>query len=105
MSKLLLLVDERYIGRITWRSQLALDIIRKKFEELKTLDRARAWPFKQFFEAPSLRFLGVIIHLLLRKIKSGSKNEIHFEIGGRFVKFGIGEFSLITGLNFGSYPE
>ena len=53
-----------------------------------------------------MRFSDVIIHqFLLRKIKSGSKNEIHFKIGGRFVKFRIGEFALITGLNFGSSPE
>ena len=48
----------------------------------------------------------MIIHeLLLRKIKSETKNKIHFEIGCRFVKFGIGEFALIIGLNFCSYPE
>ena len=83
-----------------------MNTIREKFEELKILDKARAFLFKHFFEAPSLRFSGVIIYqLMLRKIKPGNKNKIHFEIGGRSVKFRIGEFALITGLNFGSYPE
>ena len=65
-----------------------------------------ACPFKQLFEAPKLRFSGVLIHqLLLRKIKSSSRNEIHFEVGGRPIKFRIGESTLITGLNFESYPK
>ena len=37
------------------------------------------------------------------KIKE--KNEIYFEIGRRSIKFGIGEFALITGLNFGLYLD
>ena len=87
MSKLLLPIDKHYIGRITWRGQSTLNTIREKFDELKILDKVRAYPFKYFFQAPSLRFSGVIMHqLLLRKIKSESKNEIHFEISGRSIK-------------------
>ena len=40
----------------------------------------------------------------MKKIKLVSKNKIYFEIGGKFVKFGISEFALIIGLNFGPYP-
>lgn len=40
----------------------------------------------------------------MRKIKSISKNELYFKIGRRFLKFGISEFAMITGLNFNAYP-
>ena len=95
---------EHYTGRLTWRGQSALNSIRSKFEELQLLERARVCPFKQFFKAPALRFPGIIMHqLLLKKIKSSNRNEIHFTVNGRPVKFGIGEYALITGLNFESY--
>ena len=85
---------------------MAFNNIKSKFQDLQLLERGRAWPFKQFFEAPALRFSGVIIHqLLLRKIKFGRRNEIHFKVGGRPVKFEISEYALITRLNFGPYPE
>ena len=97
MSKLLFAIDEHYIGRITWRGQLALNNIKSKFEDLQLLERIRACAFKQFFEAPALRFSGVIIdQLLLKKIKFGSRNEIYFEVSGRPMKFGISEYILIT---------
>ena len=106
MSKLLLAIDDHYTGRVTWRGHLALNNIKSKFQDLQLLERAKACPFKQFFEAPALRFSGVIIHqLLLRKIKFGSRNEIHFEVSGRLMKFGISEYTLISRLNFGSYPK
>ena len=85
---------------------MTLNTIKDKFKEQQILARAKAYPFKHFFEAPSLWFFGVIIHhLLLRKTKLGNKNKIHFEISRRFIKFRIGEFTLITWLNFGPYPD
>ena len=106
MSKLLLAVDYNYTDRLTWRGHLALNNIKSKFQDLQLLERVRTCLFKQFFQAPALRFSGVIIHqLLLRKIKFSSRNEIHFEVVARPMKFGIGEYALITGLNFGPYPE
>ena len=84
---------------------MALNTIKDKFEKLKILDRAKACPFKHFFEVPSSQFFSVSIHqLLLRKIKSRN-NELHFVIGGKSVKFGNGEFALITRLNFDPYPD
>ena len=41
----------------------------------------------------------------MRKIKAGSGNEIQVVVGGGKLKFGIGEYALITGLNYGPYPE
>ena len=83
MSKLIISVDDHYTGRVTWRGHLALNNIKSKLQDQQLLERVRACPFKQFFEAPTLRFFRVIIHqLLLRKMKSDSRNEIHFEVGG-----------------------
>ena len=83
MLNFLLVDDDHYTSRVTWRGHLALNNIKSKFQDPQFLERARTCPFKQLFEAPALRFSGVIIHqLLLRKIKSGSRNEIHFELVG-----------------------
>ena len=106
MSRLIVPVEDHYIGRVTWRGHLALSNIKSKFQDLQLLERARTCPFKQFFEVPALRFSGVLIHqLLLKKIKSDSGNEIHFQVGGRPVKFGLGEYAFITRLNCGPYPK
>ena len=99
MSKLIVPVEDHYTGRVIWRGHLALANVESKFQELQLLERARACPFKQFFEAPPIKFSGVLIHqLLLRKIKSGSGNEIHVAVsGGKPLKFGISEYALIIG--------
>ena len=41
----------------------------------------------------------------MRKINSSTKNEIQFEIGGKYLRFGLSEFVLIIRLNFSSYPK
>ena len=106
MSKLIVLVKDHYIGRVTWSDNLALAHIKVKFQELQLFEKARGCPFSQFFEASPVKLLGVLSHeLLLRKIKAGSGNENHVAIGGGKLKFSIGEFTLITGLKSGPYPE
>ena len=106
MSKLIVPVEDHYTGKVTWRGQLALNNIKSKFEALQLLERARECLFKQFFEAPSLKFLGVIIHqLLLRKIKFAKCNKIHVKVGEKAVKFDLGEYALTTWLNCGPYPD
>ena len=106
MSKFIVLVEDHYIEKVTWRGQVAMKVIKDKFEELDLLEMAKGFPFKQFFEASTMRFSRVIIHqLLLRRIKASSKNELQFEIGGNKMRFGIGEFALIMRLNFGIYPK
>ena len=106
MSKTIVPIEHHYTGRVTWRGQLALKNIKSKFEALQLLERTRACPFKQFFEAPPLKFSRVIIYqLFLRKIKSAKLNEIHAEVGGKPVNFGLGEYHLIIGLNCVPYPN
>ena len=66
-----------------------------RYGELDLLERVKECLFKQFFIPPFVQFSGVLIHqLLLRKIKSPS-----------ILKFDIGEFTLITRLNFGAYLD
>ena len=65
MSKLIVPIHNHYIGRVTWRGQVAMKMIKEKFEELKLVDKVKKCPFKHFFKAPSLQFSGVIIHQLL----------------------------------------
>ncbi|PON54470.1 hypothetical protein TorRG33x02_302530 [Trema orientale] len=49
---------------------------------------------------------GVLIHqLLLRKVKSKNPAELQFFIGDSNLRFGLGEFALITTLNFGKEPD
>lgn len=85
---------------------MAMKMIKDKFEKLKFLERAKECPFKQFFEVSSLQFFSIIIHqLLLRKIISMSKNELPFKIYGKYLRFIIGEFALITGWTSIKFPD
>ena len=45
------------------------------------------------------------MHLIQRMCKSKSTAQLHFLIGGRVLKFGLGEFALITGLNYDEIPD
>ena len=105
MSKLIILVEDHYIGRVTWRGQVAIKVIKDKFEELDLLERAKGCPFKQFFQASPMQFSRVIIHQIFLRMKASSKNGLQFEIGGNKIRFRIGEFTLNTRLNFGVYPK
>ena len=102
MAKLILSIEQHYIRKVTWRGSNALQKIKDKFNALELLPRAKESPFKQFFLAHSVQFSSALIHqLLMRKIKSKNPNEIHIHVGGKNLRFGIREFVLITGLNFG----
>ena len=80
--------------------------IKDKFNALELLPRAKESPFKQLFLAYSVQFSGTMIHqLLMRMIKSKSLNEIHIHVSGKNLRFGIGEFALITRLNVGEDPR
>ncbi|PON62407.1 Ulp1 protease family, C-terminal catalytic domain containing protein [Parasponia andersonii] len=75
--------------------------IKERFEKYDLLERAKQCPFKQFFLAPPMQASGVLIHqLLLRKVKSQNPTELQFFIGDSNLRFGLGEFALITALNF-----
>ncbi|PON51358.1 hypothetical protein PanWU01x14_217250, partial [Parasponia andersonii] len=74
--------------------------IKERFEKYDLLERAKQCPFKQFFLAPPMQASGVLIHqLLLRKVKSQNPAELQFFIGDSNLRFGLGEFALITVLN------
>ncbi|PON88502.1 hypothetical protein TorRG33x02_157160 [Trema orientale] len=81
--------------------------IKERFQALDLMERAKKCPFKPFFKAPLLQFSGVLIHQLrLRKVESlDDMRKIHFDISGKRIRFGLCEFALITGLNFGKYPD
>ncbi|PON49833.1 hypothetical protein PanWU01x14_227320 [Parasponia andersonii] len=74
--------------------------IKERFEKYDLLERAKQCPFKQFFLAPPMQASGVLIHqLLLRKVKSQNPAELQFFIRDSNLRFGLGEFALITALN------
>ncbi|PON37531.1 Ulp1 protease family, C-terminal catalytic domain containing protein [Parasponia andersonii] len=76
--------------------------IKERFEKYDLLERAKQCPFKQFFLAPPMQALGVLIYqLLLRKVKSKNLAELQFFIRDSNLRFGLDEFALITALNFG----
>ena len=53
----------------------------------------------------NLKFSGQLVHnLLLRQIKSPTKSEMWFAVGGKTLRFSIQEFCLITGLECGPEP-
>ncbi|PON87325.1 hypothetical protein TorRG33x02_168170 [Trema orientale] len=56
--------------------------------------------------APPLQFSRVLIHqILLRNESKDKMKEMHFESRGKLVRFGVSEFVLVTGLNFGLYLD
>ena len=104
-SKAPVFVERQFPGKVTYRSVSILSKIVDKFSEYNLLERAKASPFKQFFLAPTMKFSGLLIHqILLRKIPS-EDYELRFLISGQTLRFGIGEFALITGLECGKGPN
>jgi hypothetical protein len=105
MNKLIVPVEEHYTGRVTFRGGTALEKIVAKFTKYGLMDQIKESPFKQFFLAPYLQFSASLIHqLLLRKVQPKYDDELAFFIGGVRMRFGIGEFGLITGLNCSNTP-
>ena len=106
MSILILVTDEHYPDRVLQRATVVMPKIKAKLNALGLSQRAATCPFRRFFLAPNLKFSGVLIHqLLLRKVRSSDNSEMQFLIGSQILRFGLVEFALITGLNFGQYPN
>ena len=106
MSKLIIPVESHFPAKVSTRSGGVMTKIKEKFKELDILEKAENSPFGQFFKAPPMQSSGVIIHqLLLRKVATKKRDELQFMIGGKILRFGIGEFALITGLKCGPDPN
>ncbi|XP_055961001.1 uncharacterized protein LOC130015254 [Mercurialis annua] len=64
------------------------------------LEKFRQSCFGYFLDIPKIKVQNQIIHcLLLREVEQLNKSELWFEVGGHRLKFGIGEFALVSGLN------
>ena len=112
MPRLIAPIEEHYPRRVSEIATTVMPKIKVKFQALdlsertvncpfkQSLDlseRATNCPFKQLFLVPDVKFFGVRIHqLLLRKVKSKEKNEMHFLIGQKVLRFGLLEFAMIT---------
>ncbi|XP_062086973.1 G-type lectin S-receptor-like serine/threonine-protein kinase At1g61550 [Humulus lupulus] len=106
MPKLLVPFSDHFPGRVTYRGSSTLNHIKTGFLELGLLERAKESPFKQFFLALEFNFSGVLVHqLLLRKIASNNEDEVHFFLGSKSCRFGMGEFALVMGLDFSAFPS
>ncbi|XP_062110870.1 uncharacterized protein LOC133822513 [Humulus lupulus] len=106
MPKLLVPFSDHFPGRVTYRGSSTLNHIKTRFLELGLLERAKESPFKQFFLASEFNFSGVLVHqLLLRKIANNNEDEVHFFLGSKSCRFGMGEFALVTGLDFSAFPS
>ncbi|XP_062079592.1 uncharacterized protein LOC133784102 [Humulus lupulus] len=106
MPKLLVPFSDHFLGRVTYRGSSTLNHIKTRFLELGLLERAKESPFKQFFLASEFNFSGVLVHqLLLRKIASNNEDEVHFFLGSKSCRFGMGKFALVTGLDFSAFPS
>ncbi|XP_047312728.1 uncharacterized protein LOC124916037 [Impatiens glandulifera] len=92
-------------GRVSWKSTgPSLAKIKERFTHHDLLDRALQTQFKSIFQAPTLLFSGTILHqMLIRKVSSNSK-EIRFMVKGKEVCWGMKDYALVTGLNFGRFP-
>ncbi|PON33466.1 hypothetical protein PanWU01x14_352430 [Parasponia andersonii] len=107
MSKLIVPFEQHYIRRVTFRGSPVILKIKECFEALDLMEMVEKCLFKQHYEAPPLQFSKVLIHhLLLKKVESlDNMKEIYFDIGGKHIRFGLCEFALTTGLNFGKYRD
>ncbi|XP_062116544.1 uncharacterized protein LOC133830574 [Humulus lupulus] len=106
MPKLLVPFSDHFLGRVTYRGGRTLNHIKTRFMELGLLERAKESLFKQFFLASKCNFSIVLVHQLpLRKIASNSEDEVHFFLGSKSCRFGMGEFALVTGMNFSTFPS
>ena len=105
-SNLIVSVENHFPGRVTVKGTSVMPKIKQKFEKYGLMERANECPFKQFFVAPPMQASGILLHhLLLRMVKSRNPMELQFYIGDNNLRFGLGEFALITGLNFGKDPD
>ena len=107
MASTIIPLSENLPGRVSWKTNLSK--IAPKFEAMGLKERILETQFRYLFiGAPALRFSGIILHqMLLRKTCSNSKEskEIKFLLNGEEVSFGMREYALVTGLNFGLFPD
>ena len=107
MPKLVISLTEHFPGPVTYRGSKHLEEIKQRFGQAGLLDRVKNSPFKQFFLSPEFHVSGVLVHqLLLRKVRTDTDvDEVRFKLGTKSCRFGVGEFALVTGLNFGAGPS
>ncbi|POO03028.1 hypothetical protein TorRG33x02_010890 [Trema orientale] len=79
--------------------------IKEKFEKFDLTERAKNCLFKQFFLVPPLRVSRILHQLLHRIVKSKNPDELLFFVRRSHLRFGLGEFALITALNFDKDPD
>ena len=106
MFTLIIATEEYYPRTVSQRATIIMSKIKAKFNAFGLSQKAATCPFRQFCLAHDVKFSGVLIHqLLLRKVTSSDNNELQSIIGGQVLRFGLLEFVLIIGLNFGQYPN
>ncbi|KAK3188654.1 hypothetical protein Dsin_028215 [Dipteronia sinensis] len=98
-------VAEHFPAKINSTSSIvAIKQIKEKLTEAQ-LALFRTTCFGKLLEMHELKFSGQLVHhLLLRQIRSSSKSEMWFAVGGNTFRFSIQEFCLITGLACGPDP-
>ncbi|PON87226.1 hypothetical protein TorRG33x02_170030 [Trema orientale] len=105
-SKLIIPVEHYFLGRVTIKGTSVMTKIKQKFEKYGLMEKAKECPFKQFFVAPPMQASGVLLrYLLLMMVKSRNPMELQFYIRDNNLRFRLGEFALITALNFGKDPD
>ncbi|XP_062106960.1 uncharacterized protein LOC133818226 isoform X2 [Humulus lupulus] len=98
-------MEDHYVGRMTYKGSGRLTKLKKRFEEHGLLGRVNESIFGPFFIAPPFSFSGALVHtLLLRKVKSLRGDEVHFLMGPNLCKFGVHDFSIITGMSCSCPP-
>ena len=83
--------------------QTKSNIIEKIKENLGKILTARFWEgvFDHFMKfSTTNQSPQLLLHLIQRMCKSKSTIQLHFQIGGRVLKFGLREFALTTGPNY-----
>ncbi|CAI9764566.1 unnamed protein product [Fraxinus pennsylvanica] len=89
----------------TITTRCRLQIVHDVWEKLDTnyQKKLRESCFGSLLRLRDIRLASQIIHqLLLRKLKTGKKEEVWFKIGGKRTRFGLEEFVLVTGFIAGN---
>ncbi|XP_038883716.1 uncharacterized protein LOC120074618 isoform X2 [Benincasa hispida] len=92
--------------RINLYSKLdVISVIKNTLNE-RQLKKFKKSCFGDFLDLKITKFSSQLFyHLVRRQCCSTNRNELWFNLEGRIHKFGMKEFSLITGLNCGELPE
>ncbi|XP_047331015.1 uncharacterized protein LOC124934520 [Impatiens glandulifera] len=68
------------------------------------MERAMKSQFQYLLKAPTVIFSGTIIHQMLIRKSSFNSKGISFLVNGQQLYWGMKEYALVTGLNFGRFP-